>query len=150
MTNFLSIALGQTLECWFCSFFFVATITIFKIKPSFLYIYQFNNQEKKIQEHTLFYIYIVARSKNSTRTLPYDFVFNNSRGCKNPNLFLIYVAETNQEIKDPVIRSALIPTNTNHSRFEWNSRTQDLSNPSLLKNRMRLSQCKTFSKPTRQ
>jgi hypothetical protein len=28
------------------------------------------------------------------RTLPYDSVFNNSRGCKNP-IFLIYMVETN-------------------------------------------------------
>jgi hypothetical protein len=131
-------------------FFFCGNNHNFQDQALFFIYIPIQQSRKKIQEHTLFYVYIVARSKNSTRTLPYDFVFNNSRGCKNPNLFLIYVAETNQEIKDPVIRSALIPTNTNHSRFEWNSRTQDLSNPSLLKNRMRLSQCKTFSKPTRQ
>jgi hypothetical protein len=32
-----------------------------------------------------------------------------------------------------VIRSAMIPTDANPSRIEWNSQTQDLSNPSLLK-----------------
>jgi len=32
-----------------------------------------------------------------------------------------------------VIRFALISTDTNPSRIKWNSRTQDLSNPSLLK-----------------
>jgi hypothetical protein len=32
-----------------------------------------------------------------------------------------------------VIRSDLIPTDANPSEVEWNSRTQDLSNPSLLK-----------------
>jgi hypothetical protein len=32
-----------------------------------------------------------------------------------------------------MIRSALIPTYANPSRIEWNSQTQDLSNPSLLK-----------------
>ena len=32
-----------------------------------------------------------------------------------------------------MIRSALIPTDANPSEVEWNSRTQNLSNPSLLK-----------------
>jgi hypothetical protein len=32
-----------------------------------------------------------------------------------------------------VITSALIPTDMNPSGIEWNSRTQDLFNPSLLK-----------------
>jgi len=32
-----------------------------------------------------------------------------------------------------MIRSTLIPTDANPSGIEWNSRTQDLFNPSLLK-----------------
>jgi hypothetical protein len=48
-----------------------------------------------------------------------------------------------------MIRYALIPTDVNPSGIEWNSRTQDLSNPILLKNKMSLSQWKTCSTATR-
>jgi len=80
----------------FFSFFFLATtIKIFKIKPFFFIpIWQ---SRRKIQEHTFLCIYC-SKIKNSTRTLPYDFVFNNSKGYKN-SFFLIYMAENNQEKK---------------------------------------------------
>jgi len=79
-------------------FFFLRQQSKFSRSSPFFFVYQFGNQEEKIK-NTLFYVYIAARSRIQQEH-GYDFVFNNSRGCKNPNFFLIYVAEINQEMKD--------------------------------------------------
>jgi hypothetical protein len=61
------------------------------------FLYTNSAIKEKIQEQTTFLCIYCGKIKNSIGTLPYDFALNNSRGFKNPNLFLIYVAETNQE-----------------------------------------------------
>jgi len=94
LSNFLSLALGQTPECWF---FFRQQSKFSKSSPPLFLYTKSAIKKKKIQEHTFVLCIYCGKIKNSTRTLPYDFVFNNSKGCKNPNFCLIYVAEINQE-----------------------------------------------------
>jgi len=97
LSNFLSLALGQTPKCWFSFLFLRQQSKLSRSSPlPFLYT-KSAIKKKKIQEHIFFLCIYCVKIKNSTRTLPYDFMFNNSKGCKNRNFCLIYVAETNQE-----------------------------------------------------
>jgi hypothetical protein len=62
MTNFLSLALGQTVECWFFSLFLRQQSKFSRSSPLF-FVYQFNNQEKKFKNTLFLYVYIAARSR---------------------------------------------------------------------------------------
>jgi hypothetical protein len=81
---------------FFFFYFFTTTIIIFKIKPPFLFVYQFNNQEKNSITH-LFYVYIVARSRIQQEHYLMILCSTIQEDARTLIFFLINVAETNQE-----------------------------------------------------
>jgi len=88
MTKFLSLALGQNFKMLiFFSLFYGNNQNFQDQAPLFFFCIPIRQSRKKIQEHTFFYVYITVRSRIQQEHYLMILMFNNSRGCKNPNFF---------------------------------------------------------------